>query len=101
MLSHVAWNKFTDVSDVLTASIIGVNSLFTLMIEAVMMMEEVSTSETSVNLFEIKWRNIPEDSHIHIRRLENLKYQCYNVFGDSVLRVCDFTKSGNNLTYCF
>jgi hypothetical protein len=53
MLRHVVWYKLTDVSEVLTACII------TLMTEA------VSTSETSVNFFETKWRNIPEDSYLH------------------------------------
>jgi hypothetical protein len=38
------------------------------------MMEAVSTSETSVNFYETTRRNIPEDSHLHIRRRENLKY---------------------------
>jgi hypothetical protein len=35
------------------------------------MMEAVSTSETSVNIYET--RNIPEDIHLHTRRRENLK----------------------------
>jgi hypothetical protein len=30
-----------------------------------LMMEAVSTSETSVNFYEITRRNIPEDSHIY------------------------------------
>jgi hypothetical protein len=29
-------------------------------------MEAVSTSETSVNLYEITWHNIPEDSHLQL-----------------------------------
>jgi hypothetical protein len=37
------------------------------------MMEAVSTSETSVNLYQTTRRNIPEDSHLHTRYLENLK----------------------------
>jgi hypothetical protein len=37
------------------------------------MMEAVSTSETSVNLYETKRRNIPEDIHLHTHRRENLK----------------------------
>jgi hypothetical protein len=36
------------------------------------MMEEESTSETSVN-YQITRRNNPEDSLLHSRRLENLK----------------------------
>jgi hypothetical protein len=38
-----------------------------------LMMEEVSTSETSVNFYQATRRNIPEDSRIHTRRRENLK----------------------------
>jgi hypothetical protein len=38
-----------------------------------MMMEEVLTSETSVNFYETARRNIPEDCHLHTRRRENLK----------------------------
>jgi hypothetical protein len=52
----------TDVSEVRTASIIRT-----------LMMEALSTSETSVILYETTRRNIPEDSHIHTRRRENLK----------------------------
>jgi hypothetical protein len=38
-----------------------------------LLMEAVSTSETSVNLYETTRRDIPEDSHLHTRRRENLK----------------------------
>jgi hypothetical protein len=38
-----------------------------------LMMEAVSTSETSVDFYETTWRNILEDSHLHARRRENLK----------------------------
>jgi hypothetical protein len=38
------------------------------------MMEAASTSETSVNFYQTKRRNIPADSHLHSRRRENLKY---------------------------
>jgi hypothetical protein len=34
-------------------------------------MEEASTSETSVNVYQTTRRNNPEDSHLHIRRREN------------------------------
>jgi hypothetical protein len=37
------------------------------------MMEAVSTSKTSVNLYQTTRRNNPEDSHLYIRRRENLK----------------------------
>jgi hypothetical protein len=42
-------------------------SLITLMIEA------VSTSETSVSFYETTRRNIVEDGHLHAGRHENLK----------------------------
>jgi hypothetical protein len=37
------------------------------------MMEEVSTSETSIIFYETVWRDNPEDNHLHTRRPENLK----------------------------
>jgi hypothetical protein len=39
----------------------------------VLMMEAADTSETSVNLYQTTWRNIPEDSRLHTCRRENLK----------------------------
>jgi hypothetical protein len=36
-------------------------------------MEKVSISEMSVDLYVTKWRKIPEDTHLHACRLENLK----------------------------
>jgi hypothetical protein len=38
-----------------------------------LMMEAAGTSETSVNFYQTKQRNIPEDSYLHTRRRENLK----------------------------
>jgi hypothetical protein len=38
-----------------------------------LMMEAISTSETYVNFYQNTRRNIPEDSHLHTRRRENLK----------------------------
>jgi hypothetical protein len=38
-----------------------------------LMMEAVITSETSANVHENTWRNIPEDSHLHTRLREYLK----------------------------
>jgi hypothetical protein len=38
-----------------------------------LMTEAVSSFETSVGIHEIAWHNDPEDSHLHIRRSENLK----------------------------
>jgi hypothetical protein len=37
------------------------------------LMEAVSTSETLVNFYQTTRGNIPEDSHLHIPRRENLK----------------------------
>jgi hypothetical protein len=37
-----------------------------------LMRDTVSTSETSVSFYQTTLRNIPEDSHIHTRRRENL-----------------------------
>jgi hypothetical protein len=39
------------------------------------LMEKASISETSVNFYKTTRRNVPEDSHLHIRRRENLKTQ--------------------------
>jgi hypothetical protein len=38
-----------------------------------LMMDAVSSSETSVRIYQITRRNIPEDSHLHTRRPVNLK----------------------------
>jgi hypothetical protein len=38
-----------------------------------LLMEAVSTSETSVSMYQTARHNTPEDSHLHIRRRENLK----------------------------
>jgi len=53
MQHHVVTLKLTDVSEVHTASIIT------------LMMEAVSTSETSVNFSVTTWRYFPEDSKLH------------------------------------
>jgi hypothetical protein len=66
MLHRVVWKKFTDVSEMLVASIIR------------KMMEATSTSETSVNFYQTIRRNIPEDSHLHTRRRENLKSHLFS-----------------------
>jgi hypothetical protein len=57
----------TDVSEVLTASIIRSIAL---------MMEAVITSKTSVNFYETTRRKIQKDSHLHTHRHENLKTAC-------------------------
>jgi hypothetical protein len=58
------------------------------------MMEAISTSEMSLNLYQPTWCNIPEDSHLHNRRRENLK--CHQV--EQQLRSCRYlsaTTEGN------
>jgi hypothetical protein len=40
-----------------------------------LMMEAVSTSETSAKFYETARRNTPEDSELHIHSRENLKSQ--------------------------
>jgi hypothetical protein len=40
-----------------------------------LMMEAVSTSETSVSFYQTTRRNIAEDSHLHTHRRENLKFE--------------------------
>jgi hypothetical protein len=52
---------FTDISEVLAASIIA------------LMMEAASTSETLVNFYKTTRLCNPEDSHLHTRLRENLK----------------------------
>jgi hypothetical protein len=42
------------------------------------MMEAVSSSETAVSIYQIIWRNILEDSHLHTRHRENLKSHLVN-----------------------
>jgi hypothetical protein len=53
ILRRVVWLKLTDVSEVLTASMIT-------------LMMAVSTFETSVNFYQTTRCNIPEDSHLHV-----------------------------------
>jgi hypothetical protein len=62
MQRRVVTSKLTDVSEVLTASII-----------IVLMMESAHTSETSVDIYFTTRQCIPEDSELHTRRRENLK----------------------------
>jgi hypothetical protein len=53
----VVWYKFTDVSEVLAASVIRV--IIALITEA------ASTSETSENFYRTTQHNSPEDIHLH------------------------------------
>jgi hypothetical protein len=66
LLRRVVWWKFTNVSEVLAASIIK-----TVMM---MMTEAASTSKTLVNFYQSTWHKNLENSHLHTRRRENLKY---------------------------
>jgi hypothetical protein len=70
LLRRVVWQKFTNVSEVLAAFIIRAKMRG-------LMMEAASTSETSVNFYETTRCNNSEDSHLHIRRHENLKSHNY------------------------
>jgi hypothetical protein len=42
--------------------------------------ENVSSSETSVNLYQTKWHHIPEDTNLHSNGCENIKYKKKNFF---------------------
>jgi hypothetical protein len=63
---------------VLAASIIRVTAL---------MMEAANTSETSVNFYQTIRRNIPQDSHLHTRRRENLKSDTNALYGPKKLAI--------------
>jgi hypothetical protein len=52
-MRSVVSQKLTDVSEVLTV-----------LITTGLMMEEISTSETSVNFYETTWRNVTADSRL-------------------------------------
>jgi hypothetical protein len=56
LLCRVVWQKFTDVSEMPAASIIGAES----------------TSEESTRFYQIIWRNNTEIIHLSTRRRENL-----------------------------
>jgi hypothetical protein len=76
MLRRVVWLMFSGVSWVLIASIIRTMVLITLIMEA------ASIFKKSVNFYQITRRYIPEDSHLHIHRRENLKSHLvfHNIF---------------------
>jgi hypothetical protein len=63
VVSLCSLEKFTDVSEVLSASII----------RAMSAMEAASTSETLGNIYQTTRRYKPEDSHLYTRRRENLR----------------------------
>jgi hypothetical protein len=59
LLRCVVWQKFTDGSEMLAASIIII----------ALMMEAASISETYVNFCQTRQRNNPEDSHLLVVNL--------------------------------
>jgi hypothetical protein len=59
LLRRVAWERFSDVSEVFAASINRTRGLL-----IALMTEEASTSETLVNFYQTTRRNNPEDSHL-------------------------------------
>jgi hypothetical protein len=75
LLRDVIWYKFTDVSEVLAASIIRSMSTCT----GLLIMEAGNISETSIDLLQITWRSIPEDSHLNemtARRFSSSAGEC-------------------------
>jgi hypothetical protein len=66
LLRPVNYYKFSDVSEVLVASIIKAIAL---------MMEAASTSETQTVFYQTTQRNSPQDSHLQSRCRENLTPQ--------------------------
>jgi hypothetical protein len=50
-----------------------------------LMMEATRTSETSGNVYQTTRRNIPEDSHLHTSRRENLKSHTVNIIWNYVM----------------
>jgi hypothetical protein len=69
MLRRVVWLKFADVSEVLSASVMRIHRPDD---------GGSKASETLVNFYQTTRRNIPENSHLHNRRSENLKSQLIN-----------------------
>lgn len=62
-LRHLVKKKFTDVSEIIIDFTISAIT------------ETINISETSVNLYFTKWRDILKDIHLNTRRCENLKSQ--------------------------
>jgi hypothetical protein len=65
MLHCIVWYQLTDVSHVLAAIIFS----------AMFRPNDGGTSETSLTFYQTKRRNISEDSYLHTRRSENLKFK--------------------------
>jgi hypothetical protein len=62
--------KMTVFWDIVLCSLIEINLCYEML---ALMMQAVSTSETSVNFYQTTWRNIPEDSHL----LAKIMFLCY------------------------
>jgi hypothetical protein len=52
--------------------------------------EAVSTSETSITLYETIWCNIPEDSNLHSHSHDNLKSHRMALLTSLVVKGCRF-----------
>jgi hypothetical protein len=66
----ISYFNFSD-----SCQVIEDNILFFIFVHQVnLMIEAVGSSKTSVNIYQPKLRNIPEDNHLHTRRRENVKY---------------------------
>jgi hypothetical protein len=94
LLIRVVWCKFTDVSKVLDASIIALT------------MEVASTFVTSVNLYHITGRNIPEGDHLPVEGNSPHKIFLRRFFCGILFSPGDKIKSGsliclhaNNVTF--
>jgi hypothetical protein len=61
-----------------------------------LMMEAASASETSVNFYQTTRRNIPEDSHLHTPRRENLKFHHVTKY---FTVICEHTQLCFNIKY--
>jgi hypothetical protein len=72
----------TDVSEVRTASIMSVIAII-----ITLMMEAVSTSQTSISIYRTAQGNIPEVSHLHTRRHDNRKSHMYCVSRNKLRRI--------------
>jgi hypothetical protein len=72
------YKEKSDISDELTA----------------LKMVAVSSSETSVNIYQTTRHNIPQDSHLRIRRRETLKSHVELIYRPQFL-----TDTGNYITY--
>jgi hypothetical protein len=86
MLCCIDWKRLTDVSDVLTVSIIKVMRI----------MQAVNTSETSVNFYQTTWNNIPETGHLHLA-LEANTHKHTNMHKDMIPFVNNLSTNENKI----